>query len=158
MSHFYPNRARGLSRWGSLSTEMFGVQYVLSCLLNTGMFPIKQRPPPPLLSSSPPPALPNIPPPHPPPATPLMIPLIFPQEPRNAGLQIQRVIKKRCVYSKEQKLWNERVKSRGEKKERKKMAERKRRGRERGRRKYICSPETFRGNRFEWSVSALYHN
>lgn len=53
-----------------------------------------------------------------------MIPLIFPQEPRNAGLQIQRVIKKRCVYSKEQKLWNERVKSRGEKKERKKKWQR----------------------------------
>lgn len=151
MSHFYPNRARGLLRWGSLGTEMFGVQYVLSCLLNTGMFPIKQRSPPP-------PPLPQPFQTSSPPTTPLMIPLIFPQEPRNAGLQIQRVIKKRCVYSKEQKLWNERVKSRGEKRKEKKMAERKRRGRERGRRKYICSPETFRGNRFEWSVSALYHN
>lgn len=52
MSHFYPKQAWGMLRWGSLNMDMFGVQYVLSCLLNAGMFPIKQHP-----SSTPPPPL-----------------------------------------------------------------------------------------------------
>lgn len=73
MSHFYPNRARVSLRWGSLNADMFGVQYVLSRLLNAGMFPIKQYP------SSAPLSLP----PHP--LTPLPNPLIFPQEPQMLG-------------------------------------------------------------------------
>lgn len=61
----------------------------------------------------PPPSFPFLPLPPPTHPCPLPFPILlnFPPGATNAGLQIQRVIEKRCVYSKKQKRWNQRVKS-----------------------------------------------